>query len=305
MSDRMGRWERLQEDYLDRLARVRNLSPHTVRAYRQDLDSFARWCSREGVDPLAASERRLRGYLAYLARSKYADKTINRRLSALRGMYGWLFKHDEVRIAAFADVPGRKQRKTLPRTMSDADVAALIASCDASTPEGVRDAALIETLYATGARISEVAGLVPDDIDFAQGQVRLFGKGSKERIVPLYPKALDALRCYMSTARPDLLARRRRGEVAQALFVSARGNAMGADALRACFSRHVTLAGLDPQISPHAVRHTYATELLTGGADLKTVQELLGHESLATTQIYTHLSVERLKEATRLAHPRA
>ena len=299
------RWEDLVERYATWLSGVRNLSPHTLRAYRGDLESFGRWCLGEGVDPLGASYRRLRGFFADLVQARYADKTINRRLSAVRAFYEWLEREGEIESSPFSSMPGRKHTKTLPRTMSNEDVDALIDSCDATTIEGKRDAALIELMYATGARISEVAALVPADIDFALGQVRLFGKGRKERIVPVYGRALSALKEYLSVARPQLVACRREGPPTEALFVSTRGNAMSADALRKRFERQIALAGLEGDLTPHAMRHTFATELLTGGADLKTVQELLGHESLATTQIYTHLSVERLKRATRLAHPRA
>ncbi|MBR3314930.1 MAG: tyrosine recombinase XerC [Atopobiaceae bacterium] len=305
MSESDAGWWQLSEEFCAWLANVRNLSEHTVRAYRCDLDSFGDWCAAQGIDPLRATDRRLRGYLAHMVRSGYADKTINRHLSALRSMYRWLERRGKVASAAFASVPGRKQKKTLPRTMTDEDLARLLSVCDAETPEGKRDAALIETLYATGARISEVAGLVPADIDAAQGQIRLFGKGGKERVVPVYQQALVCLDDYLAHARPTLVARGKAGTRVEALFVSTRGNAMSADALRAQFSKLLAVAGLDARLSPHSVRHTYATELLNGGADLKTVQELLGHESLATTQIYTHLSVERLKEATKLAHPRA
>ena len=286
MSEGTQRWDLLVADYLAWLSGVRNLSAHTVRAYGTDLESFGRWCAREGIDPLTATDRRLRGYLAYLVRSRRA---------ARRG---------EVVTSAFAGVPGRKQRKSLPRAMHDAEVEALIEACDTTTPVGLRDAALVELLYATGARISEVAALHARDVDFEQGQVRLFGKGGKERVVPLYDRALQAVSCYIEQGRADLLAHAK-GERPDALFVSTRGNAMTADSLRVAFMRLVSASGVDVRYSPHAVRHAYATELLDGGANLKAVQELLGHESLATTQIYTHLSVERLKEATRLAHPRA
>lgn len=188
--------------------------------------------------------------------------------------------------------------------MSDADADKLIASCDTSSPEGVRDRAFLELLYATGARISEMAGLELRDLSFDESQLRILGKGSKERIVPIHEGALRAMRTYLQDARPELVARKKKGEPAQAIFVSARGNDMTAAALRARFERQVKIAGIDASLTPHAMRHTFATELLSGGADLKAVQELLGHESLATTQIYTHLSVERLKDVARQAHPR-
>ena len=282
---------------------VRNLSANTLRAYQTDLGAYSAWLSREGVDGATVGHRDLRRYLAYLSRAGYTTRTINRHLSAIRRLYRWMVSQDMVASDAAAALASPKIAKTLPRTMTDADVGALLEVCDTSTPEGMRDAALIELLYASGARISEVARLDATDIDFAQAQVRLFGKGSKERVVPLYQRALESLRTYLREARPSLVARSK-GKQTQALFVSVRGRAMSADALRTRFERCVALAGIDARITPHAMRHTYATELLQGGADLRSVQELLGHESLATTQIYTHLSVERLKEATRQAHPR-
>ncbi len=300
-----SKWSHLVTDYVSWLEGVRNLSPHTLRAYHGDLEAFGTWCAREGIDPLSASNRQVRGYLSYLVRGSYAEKTINRKLSALRRFYDWLEREGHVEVSAFASIPGRKLRKTLPRTMTDADLESLLRSCDKETPEGLRDAAFIELLYATGARISEVAHLAVADVDFAEQQVRLFGKGRKERCVPVYQEALDTLADYITRARPVFVAKRRADGTLDALFVSTRGNSMSADALRHRFKLRVVAAGLDNDVIPHAVRHTYATELLSGGADLKTVQELLGHESLATTQIYTHLSVERLKQATRQAHPRA
>ena len=178
-----------------------------------------------------------------------------------------------------------------------------IATC----PAGLRDRAFLELLYASGARISEVSRLDEGSIDFAGGTVKLFGKGAKERVVPLYDLALDWVERYVREARPALLARAKssRKKDDLALFVSTRGGRMSADALRTVFERHAVHAGLDPALTPHAMRHTFATELLSGGADLRSVQELLGHESLSTTQIYTHLSVERLKDAARASHPRA
>ena len=172
MSESDVGWTQLTSTYCAWLANVRNVSEHTVRAYRCDLESYGDWCTKQGIDPLHASDRRLRGYLAYMVRSDYADKTINRRLSALRSMYRWLERRGKVAQASFAGMPGRKQKKTLPRTMTDEDLTQLLDACDLKTPEGMRDAALIETLYATGARISEAAGLVPGDIDAAQGQIQ-------------------------------------------------------------------------------------------------------------------------------------
>ena len=295
----------LVEGYLGFLANVRRLSSHTVQAYQSDLRCFMDWCEREGVSPLEATRIDLRKYMAYLRQSDYANKTINRRISALRSYYTWVEREGKGNAAAAMSLKGRKMPKTLPKTMTDDDVTRLMDTCDVSNLEGLRDRAFLELLYATGARISEVAALCPEDVDLESKQVLLFGKRAKERIVPIYDLAAKVLSDYLREARPQLVAAGHMHGFTPMLFVSTRGNGMSADALRRVFHKHMTMAGLDPRIAPHAVRHTFATELLTGGADLKSVQELLGHESLSTTQIYTHLSIEGLKQAAQLAHPRA
>lgn len=290
--------------FCDYLARVRNLSPHTVRAYRTDLASLLAWSRREGVAPLHVTHRELRRYLAELTRAGYAPKTLGRHLSSVRGLFRWMVREGICESEVASALASPKLPGSLPHTLSDAEVRTLLATCDAQVPEGLRDRAFLELLYATGARISEVAGLAVGDVDLAEGQVRLFGKGSKERMVPVYEAAISWVRRYLEEGRPQLTSRAK-GEPPRTLFVSVRGNAMSAAALRARFERHVAEAGLDRALTPHAMRHTFATELLSGGADLRSVQELLGHESLSTTQIYTHLTAERLKAAALQAHPRA
>lgn len=290
------------DEFLAYLGSIKNLSANTVRAYTTDLDEFASWCEREGVDPLTIEHREIRSWLASLAGAGYSSRTVNRHLSAVRSFYKWLISTDATNQDAAAAVASPKLGKRLPKTMSDADVTKLLSVCS-DDAEGLRDKALVQLLYASGARISEAAGVKLSDIDYAQRQLRLFGKGSKERIVPLYAEALQATKDYIANARPLLLAKAK--EPTDAFFISTRGNAMSAATLRLRFERLVKLAGLDSSLTPHAMRHTFATELLEGGADLRSVQELLGHESLSTTQIYTHLSVERLKSAALQAHPRS
>lgn len=290
------------EKFCTWLKRVRNVSEHTQRGYRTDLDAFMSWADRENIDPATITLAQLRSYLSYLYRAQYSRKTINRHLSSLRSFYKWAQDEGYAKTSAASVISSPKIDKRLPQVMSDADVEKLFAVCDRTTPEGMRDCAQLELMYATGARISEISQLDCADIDFSQGQVRLFGKGSKERIVPLYTQALDACKTYLQTARPVLHNKK---PEEQALFLSVRGNRMSAAALRKRFERARDLAGLSQDVTPHALRHTFATELLGGGADLRSVQELLGHESLSTTQIYTHVSVDRLKDACRIAHPRS
>ena len=301
-----GGFGALSGAYVSWLGDVRGLSANTCRAYAEDLAAFGSWSARAGIDPLAVTHSGLRAYLADLARARYATTTINRRLSAIRGFFGWAAREGVPNAAAEA-VASPKLSRRLPRTMSDEEACRLIEACAGPRPEDARDRALMELLYATGARISEASALDVGSVDFGAGQVRLFGKGSKERLVPVYPAALDAVAAYAGSAREALLAKAAApsGDARRALFISTRGGRMSADSLRRAFERRRAAAGLDPQITPHAMRHTFATELLTGGADLRSVQELLGHESLSTTTVYTHLSVERLKDAARAAHPRA
>lgn len=299
-------------EFLSYEGEVRNLSPNTVRAYATDLSEFSDWARRAGVNPLVVEHRELRGWLGGLSRAGYATTTINRHLSAVRALYKWLLRRGYANEDAAAAVSSPHLPKRLPKTMTDADVRLLISCCGLDEV-GVRDACMVELLYATGARISELSGLDVDDVDLAERQVTLFGKGSKERIVPVYPKAVEAVRAYLGPARRELAdmakvpapSEEERRDRQRALFLSARGLRMSAAALRRRFERLVAEAGLDPALTPHAMRHTFATELLEGGADLRSVQELLGHASLSTTQIYTHLTTERLKAAALQAHPRA
>mgnify|MGYP000485473143 CR=1 FL=1 len=279
-----------------------------MTAYGSRLERFAAWCEREDIDAFAADVRTIRRYLAELSREQVAPRTLAAHLSAIRSLYRWM--------AAEGGRGGRMQsrrshRPTLPRdlpgVLTTHQVEALLKTPDTSTPAGLRDAAMLELLYASGARISELAALNVESIAWSERTLRLWGKGSKERIVPLYRRALEATRLYIEEGRPELLAQAKRRDPATGphpLLISARGNRMSAAMLRRRFHMLATLAGIPADIAPHAMRHTFATDLLEGGADLRSVQELLGHASLSTTQIYTHLTPDRLKRAVAQAHPR-
>ena len=301
----------LADTFLSYLARVRNYSPNTAAAYAQDLDCFLIWASNCGIDVLQATHRDFRRFLSSLSGAGYAKTTVNRRLSAVRSFYSWLVREGVIESNPAAVVSSPKLPKPLPHVLSQEDVEKLLECADAATPAGALDAALVELLYASGARIGEVASLDVDRIDFSDKSVRLFGKGSKERIVPLYPAALRALDAYLAHARPMLLANHKGGLTAEeaadaqrALFINARGARMSERSLRARFEKLLARAGLAGMATPHTMRHTFATEVLDGGADLRSVQEMLGHASLSTTQIYTHLTPERLREVSLQAHPR-
>lgn len=299
---------RIDEAYLDALdsycverASVRGDSVHTVRGYRNDLLDFGRWAARHGIVPLDVTYRQIRSYLGEQNQAGYARRTINRRLSSLRGFFRWLNVTGRVSGDPVGVVSGPKLSKGLPRFIPASDMARILnVHHSSSEPEGMRNQAILEFLYASGARISEASGLLASDVDFSSRQVRVMGKGSKERIVPLHDLAVSSMRTYAEHARPQLLG----SGSCPCFFVSSRGRAMSTDALRKMFKRTLASAGVDGTYTPHDMRHTFATDLLDGGADLRSVQEMLGHASLSTTQIYTHVSSERLRSVHHAAHPR-
>ena len=299
-ADAVERLESDIDDFVAYVSLVQGRASNTVQAYERHLRSFARWARREAVDPYGMGTRTWRRYLGDLNRAGYAPRTVGAHLSALRSLFRWMAADGRVDEGSLPLVRSPKVPKGLPHTVTQADMERLMSAPDLGTPAGVRDRAMLELLYATGARISEVAALDVSDLDFGQGVVRLFGKGSKERIVPLYRVALDACGRYVDEARPVLVK-----SPTQALFLNARGGRMDAAALRYRFRKLAASCGLPPEVTPHVMRHTFATDLLAGGADLRSVQELLGHASLSTTQVYTHLTPERLKDAVRSAHPRS
>lgn len=299
----------LIDAFCESLRVERNSSAHTIRAYHIDLMDYTRWAAREGIDPLAATHRQLRRYLGELDCAQYSRTTINRRLSALRSFFRWSNVAGETDVDPASVLQGPKQQKSLPHVIRSSDMVKLltvygkrdaVGKAREQSPSDMRNQALLEFLYACGARISEASGLLTPNVDFASGQVKVFGKGSKERIIPLHDMAVSSLRAYALVARPKLL----RDRTSDYFFVSTRGNRMGTDAMRKMFKEALRLAGLDETLSPHDMRHTFATDLLEGGADLRSVQEMLGHVSLSTTQIYTHLTPGRLKQVHARTHPR-
>ena len=287
-------------EFCRHLAMERGLSSNTVRAYAIDLRGYFDWAARSGADPIRLNMRTFRRYLEDLEAGGYEKKTVSRHLSAVRTFFSYLNANGVVTTNPAAAAASPKLGRTLPRKTSADDLERLLSVCDLSDPVGLRDQTFLEILYASGARIAEVAGLKVIDVDFASASVRLFGKGSKERIVPLHKLALQTVNAYVRKARPQLLT-----TAQDALFISTRGNPMSADALRRVFKSRAAQAGLDPSLHPHDIRHAFATDLLEGGADLRSVQEMLGHASLSTTQVYTHLSVEHMKDVFKTAHPRS
>lgn len=294
------------DSFIQYISRVQGLSPQTVRAYRSHLEAYARWCEKEHVEGLRVSVAELRGYLGDRQRLGDAPRTLAAHLSAIRSLYRWLNIEEIIDKDPAAALQSPKLPSTLPIVLSTSQLDLLFNAVDGSTPGGVRDGTMLELLIASGARISELARLCLNDFDRSHQTLRLLGKGSKERIVPLYNKAFGSLDIYVRQARLALLEKAHCSQSdTNRLFISDRGRPMDAAALRRRFDLLVRKAGLPAGITPHTMRHTYATELLEGGADLRSVQELLGHSSLSTTQIYTHVSPERLRTAIHQAHPRA
>jgi len=294
------------------IADARRFSERTVRAYRSDLDRFAMFWERDFGEGSAAKTPiskvdtlAVRSYLASLHRSHLASRSLARHLSTLRSFFRWACREGHVEKNPARALPSPKLPRTLPRAMTQPDTERLLeVDEEGSFPE--RDRALFELLYATGLRVSEAAGLDLEDVDFSARLLRVLGKGNKERIAPFGEAAGDALSAYLPARR----ARRRGADDAAAddgepLFVNARGGRLTTRSMARLLKRRLRAAGLPVEISPHALRHSFATHLLEAGADLRAIQELLGHASLSTTQKYTHLDAARLRDVYRKAHPKA
>lgn len=296
-------WREAVELLVHHLTAERGRRPHTVAAYRRDALHLARAAVEAGVAAPADLDRpALRRYLADLHDHGYARTTIARRTASLRVWWRLLVDREVVADDVTATVHAPKAGRHLPRVLRVDEVDRLLAAPDAQTPLGTRDRALLELLYGAGARVAEACGLDLGELDLPQAQVRLDGKGGTQRIVPLGEPAVDALRHYLATGRPQLLGDRLATE--DAVFVGARGGRLGTRDARTAVQRAATAAGVG-HVTPHTLRHSAATHLLEGGADLRQVQEVLGHRSLATTQRYTHLSRGVLREVHAAAHPRA
>jgi integrase/recombinase XerD len=274
------------------------LAPRTVDAYRRDLADFSTWL---GGSPAGATPDQLAGYVAQLRADGLAATTIARRVAALRSF----FRH-QVLLGARGDNPAAelelpRRRRALPKTLSPNEVERLIEAATGTTPRSLRDRALVELLYGAGLRVSEAVGLERAGIDLENRLVRTIGKGSKERVVPVGREAVEALRRYLARGRP-FLDKRHRPE----LFLNAQGGALTRAGAFLILRRLAETAGLEPgRVHPHLLRHSFATHLLEGGADLRSVQEMLGHADLATTELYTHVSDRRRRELYFRAHPHA
>lgn len=292
----------LIEAFADALWLERGLSANTLAAYQSDLRAFAAWLAREreGLALDRASRLEVLDYLTLLAQQGVKPRSAARRLSCLRQFYQYLLHLGTIHEDPSARVDAPRLGRPLPRTLTEAEVERLLAAPDAQDPRGHRDRTMLEVLYATGLRVSELVDLQPGQVSLTQGLVRVMGKGGKERLVPLGEEAVTWLADFVRGPRQDLLG----GRLSDYLFPTGRSDHMTRQAFWQLIKRYALEAGIHKALSPHTLRHAFATHLLNHGADLRVVQMLLGHSDLSTTQIYTHVARERLKQLHARHHPR-
>lgn len=295
------------EQFLNYTTVERGLSPNTLAAYRNDLTQFVEFLeSRDSSLQSHGSWKRigteaLTAFVLDLHERGYSDKTKTRKVASTKALFGFLLEEGVIDKNPMEDFSSPSAGESLPETLSVEEVEALLSVGEADTPMSLRDRAIIEVMYATGVRVSELVSLDIDDVDLDESFVRCMGKGSKERIIPLHDEAVGTVRKYLEDGRPSLA-----GDAAgRALFVSRKGGRLTRQALWLILKARAQAAGIERKITPHTLRHSFATHLLIGGAPLRHVQELLGHASITTTQVYTHLTSEHVRVQYETAHPRA
>ena len=291
----------LIDRFCDHLWLEDGLANLTLAAYRRDLKTFAGWLEKErarGLDAAATND--LEAYLAWRFARRTQPRSAARYTSTLKRFYRYLLRERLIAADPTLNLDSPKLPRALPKTLTEADVEHLLDSAAPDTPLGLRDRAMLETLYATGLRVSELVGLKLAAVNLGDGVLRVTGKGNKDRLVPLGEEAVLWLRRYLSDARPLLQGK----QLSDAMFITARGGSMTRQAFWYLIKRYARLAGITRPLSPHTLRHAFATHLLNHGADLRVVQMLLGHSDISTTQIYTHVARERLKQLHAQHHPR-
>lgn len=294
--------QQLIERFLDAIWMELGLSQNTLAAYRNDLASLALWCQQQNVLLCQVDQAELQAFLAHRYVQGSKNRSAARLLSSMRRFYIWLLRQSLIQHDPVSLIEAPKPEKPLPKTLTEEQVSELLHAplVDAL---GLRDKAMLETLYATGLRVSELVGLSFSQVSLDPGVVRVMGKGDKERLVPLGEEAVEALQVYMQQAREDLMQGR---PPCNALFVTRRGKGMTRQAFWYLLKRYALVVGIEPDsLSPHTLRHAFATHLLNHGADLRVVQMLLGHSDISTTQIYTHVANQRLQALYQQHHPRA
>ncbi len=290
----------LIELFLDSLWVERGVSDHTLKAYGSDLQGLSLALDKKGKDLRSAARQDLLDYLAKRVQQGAKPRTTARLLSSLRRFYQYLLREGRINQEPTAQIDAPKLGRPLPKSLTEEDVENLLAAPNIEALLGLRDRAMLELLYASGLRVSELVGLKLGEVSMTQGVVRIVGKGGKERLVPMGEECLEWLQTYMNDARAEILS----GRVADAVFVTRRGDAMTRQAFWYLIKRYARQAEIKTDLSPHTMRHAFATHLLNHGADLRVLQMLLGHSDLSTTQIYTHVARERLKSLHATHHPR-
>lgn len=297
------------QEFLDYLTAERGGSDNTIAAYRNDLTQLCEFMSRRGKTGGNAgwadvTRDDLIEYILWLKEREYASATVARKVAAMKSFYGFLLRSGAIEDNPAEELDSPKVKKQLPHTLTPDEVDRLLAlpAQAGGTPKVLRDTALLETLYATGMRVSEVAGVTLEDLDLEAGTVRCMGKGSKERVMPLYAEAANAIRAYLEKGRPGLVGPNT-GE--RTLFLNPRGERLTRQGLWLIIKGYARQLGLEDRVTPHTLRHSFATHMLNGGAGLREVQRLLGHANISTTQVYTHVPQDRLRQVYDGAHPRA
>jgi len=293
--------QHLIDRFLDAAWAERGLSRNTLAAYRYDLKILAVHLQARGLALESARRKDLLHFLAERVRDGRNPRSLSRYLSGFRQFYQWLLREGRLRENPCALIESPKLGRSLPKSLNEHQVTALIEAPDSTQPLGLRDRTMLELMYATGLRVSELVSLELSRINLNQGVVRVLGKGGKERLVPMGEEALNWLQRYLGESRPALIGQ---GQCAQ-VFVTSRKTALSRQAFWYAIRRHALAAGIEQTVSPHMLRHSFATHLLNHGADLRVVQLLLGHSDLSTTQIYTHIAREGLKQLHARHHPRA
>lgn len=292
----------LLDEFCDNLWLEDGLARNTLDSYRRDLSKFAAWLQKQrDASILQATHGDMQGYLAHLVSAQKAKpSSTGRNISSLKRLFRYLLRQGKIAADPTLQIDTPKLPRNLPKSLTEQDVEQLLDAPDTRTPLGLRDRTMFEVLYATGLRVSELVTLRITQVSMDMGVVRVMGKGSKERLVPLGEEALDWLRRYLAEGRGVLLGR----QMTDALFVTARGEGMTRQMFWYLIKKHARQGGLSKSLSPHTLRHAFATHLLNHGADLRVVQMLLGHADISTTQIYTHVARERLKQLHAQHHPR-
>lgn len=292
--------------YLQHVMVEKGLSVNTLAAYRRDLERFRSWLQQAGIGDLSeVTPAALGDFVSWSAHDQHLGPTsVRRTLSSVRGLFKYLVAEGALDVDPTDEFASPAVPLRLPKALTVTDTLALLDSCDLDTVSGLRDKALLEFLYGSGARISEAVQLTPDALDLDGGSVLLRGKGGKQRRIPVGSHAVGALESYLVRARPALAAKRSKGARPREVFLNARGGPLSRQSAYAIVSAAAARAGV-PDVSPHTLRHSFATHLLEGGADVRVVQELLGHASVTTTQIYTQVTIDRLREVYAESHPRA